>query len=99
MAEDRLAKLIVHPRWVKLIAYEKNTEESLKVLRNIEKTIEEEDCFVIPDNQDPREIPSKLKEYDNVKVYGAMHGYCLTAVDATLTLEGINHYFAKNGCF
>ena len=99
MAENQLAKLVVHPRWAKMIAYERNTEESLRVLNNIEKTIEEEDCFVIPDDKDPRRIPRELKEYDKVEVYGAMHGYCLTAVDATLTIKGIKHYFSDDGCF
>ena len=99
MAEDRLAKLVIHPRCAKQIAHHRNTEESFRVLKNIENTIEEEESFVILDEQDPRKIPAELREYDIVEVYGAMHGYCLTAVDATLTIKRIKHYFADGGCF
>ena len=99
MAEDRLAKLVVHPRCAKLITYERNTENSIRILKNIENVVDSEDCFVIPDEQDPRKTPGELKEYNKVEVYGAMHGYCLTAVDTTLTIKGIKHYFADQGCF
>ena len=99
MAEDKLAKLVIHPRSAEQIAHRKNTNKSLRILKNIKNIIEEEDCFIIPDNQDPRDLPEKLKEYNLVEIYGAMHGYCLTAVDATLTIKGIKHYFSDNGCF
>ena len=95
----KIAKLVVHPGSAKQIALEKNSRESLKILENIEKIIDEKETYIIPDEQDPRIIPKCIRNYDLVELYGARHGFCLTATNITLTMAGITSFYSPKGYF
>ena len=93
------AKLVVHPNYAKAISIERNTDKSKIIYKNIEEALRSKNSYIIKVGCDPREVPDLLKGYDFVEVYGALHGYCLTATDLKLTLMNIDHNYSKNGYF
>jgi len=99
MEKNNIANLIVHPNYAKRISSEINTQKSERIMNNIKKAISSPNSYIIKDGIDPRKIPDILKKYDKIKLYGAMHGYCLTATGISLTIKGINHTYAQEGYF